>query len=190
MFVLVGTRDKLKKDIWAGRGICPSCGRESNFHLARLIQTITLFFIPIIPITTKRYLVCDSCEWAKELSGKEYREAKRKQMALLENGELPEDVIRNDFSPANLNFSMQTIKLVVTGMWAAFMALWMVGMLIEVISDGASIGETVLSLLFLLVMTGWAFFLPFILSLKNYIIKRKMKKAFQALDDQNANMSY
>jgi len=177
MYVLVGTQAKVKDDIWAGKTTCPKCGQVCNFHLAKLVQRITVFFIPIISITQKKYLVCDSCEWAKELSGKEYKEIKKRQMEMFEKGEFPKDIIRMYCHPDNVKFVWRAVKLILSSILAAIMVFGAISMAVDIIKEDGSI----ISALFAFLFMGGIYSIPFMLSLKNFIPALKMKKAYDSL---------
>lgn len=177
MYVLVGTRSKVKKDFWAGRTKCPRCGQVCNFHLTKVIVRILVFFIPIISITNKRYLVCDSCEWAKELSRKEYKEIRKKQMRLLDSGGIPDDIIKTDFNPPNIKFGWRIIKLIASGMWEIFTLLWVIAMTIDVLAEG----EIVLSVLLGLIFLGGLYSIPFVICVKHLIPELKMRRIYNSL---------
>lgn len=41
---------------------CPKCGRETNHQLLLQKRAFTIFFLPLIPLGTKKYLVCTECK--------------------------------------------------------------------------------------------------------------------------------
>jgi hypothetical protein len=56
---------------------CPHCNNSSNFILVKLRRWLSLFFIPILPISpAEYYLVCEICTLSAELESDEVDEAK------------------------------------------------------------------------------------------------------------------
>lgn len=176
MYVLIGNNTKMKNDIWAGSTTCPNCGQKHNFHLMKLVQTATVFFVPVISATQKRYLVCDSCQWAKELKRSEYNEIKKKQMSLFEEGKFPKDIIRQDCHPDEVGIVWRILKLAVSGGFAGFMFLSFLLMVIEEIKEAGDLSALSLFLMVILICA-----VPFMLSLKNFIPAWKKKKAYDEL---------
>ena len=70
---------------------CPHCNNQKFWILKRTTQFISFFFIPIIPISVKRYLQCPICMIVKDLSKEEFES--RKQQA-----ELNQEALNNNFS--------------------------------------------------------------------------------------------
>jgi predicted RNA-binding Zn-ribbon protein involved in translation (DUF1610 family) len=76
MFILYGTRKKLKIDKSLGNQTCPNCHHTLERALAREKTAITLFYIPIIGWTSKKFILCPCCGDSQILSGAEYKELK------------------------------------------------------------------------------------------------------------------
>lgn len=53
---------------------CPRCNNEDIWNLYVARTWFTLFFIPVIPYSTKRLLLCPICESGMELSSEKYNE--------------------------------------------------------------------------------------------------------------------
>lgn len=63
-------------------GYCDHCQNQTIWHLTKLRRWITVFFIPVLPISPKEYwLVCDICDGGVELQEGEVGKAK----AMVEN---------------------------------------------------------------------------------------------------------
>ena len=54
---------------------CPNCNNYGWWELSKVTTWITLFFIPVIPYESKRYLACATCGYGVELSNQKYLEA-------------------------------------------------------------------------------------------------------------------
>ena len=53
---------------------CARCGKETEHYLAIQKRAFTVFFIPLIPLGTRKYLICRECKNAvrvKEFPPKE-----------------------------------------------------------------------------------------------------------------------
>ncbi|MCR5641311.1 MAG: zinc ribbon domain-containing protein [Lachnospiraceae bacterium] len=77
MFILYGTRRKIKIDRSLGNRVCPNCHHTVEQSLAREKAAATIFFIPVFGWTTKRMIYCPCCGTAKMLSRSEYKEMKK-----------------------------------------------------------------------------------------------------------------
>jgi hypothetical protein len=53
---------------------CPSCGHEGFFHYFTVTKWLRLYFIPIIPYSTKHFLACPVCTSGTELTTQEDRQ--------------------------------------------------------------------------------------------------------------------
>lgn len=180
MYVLIGNQTKVEEDLWAGKTTCPKCGQQCDFHLVRLVQIATVFFVPIMSATKKRYIVCDSCDFTKELKRKEYKEIKKRQFELFENGGFPKEMIRHDCHPDKVKFGWRIFKLVLSSLLAFIVLLSMGGMLISTIISGSWESEDFMALIFVLLCVG-LYCIPFILSLKNFLPALKKYKAYNSL---------
>ena len=173
MFILYGTNQKVVKDVWVGRTVCSKCGNVADFHLHRVVEFLTIFFVPVISCTNKRLLVCDSCQCYRELNKKEYAEIKAKQTALYEQDALPPEVVKADCNPSALKLWVNIVKLVVSAVPGAFGAFMTLYVLFAGMSGEIEIGLGLITLpIYILLM------LPFYLSLKHFMEKLKLKKAY------------
>ncbi|MCT4575253.1 MAG: AAC(3) family N-acetyltransferase [Alphaproteobacteria bacterium] len=50
-----------------GKGTCNVCNKDTRWQLIKITTWFTLFFIPIIPTSIKRMVICDICNSGKEL---------------------------------------------------------------------------------------------------------------------------
>ena len=98
MIILFGSKGKqdFKGAYW---GKCSNCKKKGAISVFEMSRWFTLFFIPLIPFSTKYYLKCNSCyrEWFAEdeekdmvkekldngdvLEGDEFKERYKKQLA-------------------------------------------------------------------------------------------------------------
>lgn len=170
--LLYGLKNKLIKDIWAGTYQCPNCGRVSHFHLVKLKLILSIFFIPCFSKVQKRFLVCDCCEAAAELSKKDYKARYKEQIQLLENQGFPTDVILNEYSSKELKLIKHFLGLILSGFFALLMDFSMFSMM----SDIENID--VVSVIFILVFCA-LFTAPFLVVLKNLILKIKKFKLYK-----------
>ncbi|WP_432404341.1 zinc ribbon domain-containing protein [Wukongibacter sp. M2B1] len=58
---------------------CDHCNNISNWELRKYTRWFTLFFIPVIPYSTKKVLVCPICGSAIELDTKVFDEMKSQE---------------------------------------------------------------------------------------------------------------
>jgi hypothetical protein len=72
MFILFGWRKMQKLYGKVFTQSCGHCSNESDWYLAAITTWFTLFFIPIIPMSTERYLICSICKDEKELTKEEF----------------------------------------------------------------------------------------------------------------------
>lgn len=56
---------------------CPHCGNEVFLHLLHERRWFTLFFIPVIPYSSRHFLLCDICSHGYELESDKVEEAKQ-----------------------------------------------------------------------------------------------------------------
>jgi hypothetical protein len=72
---------------------CPNCKNETWLQLSRSRKWFTLFFIPVIPYSTKHLLLCEVCSHGVELNGEKVLRAKQLNGLTqdLFNEEIPED---------------------------------------------------------------------------------------------------
>jgi hypothetical protein len=60
---------------------CPHCHNDGYFRLISATKWFRLFFVPLIPYSTKHFLVCPVCTSGKQLTGHDV--ARARQMAAL-----------------------------------------------------------------------------------------------------------
>ena len=121
MVYLIGFGKKLKKELWAGDFQCKNCNRMSNFHLYKLKEYGSVFYIPVISKTAKRLLVCDNCQTYSELSKKQYNDIYISQNNRLKRGDFPNDIIKQDFNPKELKYKGKMLLLILAAMFAFIM---------------------------------------------------------------------
>jgi len=56
---------------------CPQCHNETFYHYFSVTRWLTLFFIPVIPYSTKHFLVCPVCTRAMPLDAAGRERAKQ-----------------------------------------------------------------------------------------------------------------
>ena len=54
--------------------ICKHCNNQSRWVLIKITSWFTLFFIPIIPYSIKKILICPICEHGIEVNGRNKEE--------------------------------------------------------------------------------------------------------------------
>lgn len=67
MFFIIGTRPRIQ-ELRTLTMVCWKCSQAAAHRLTQVKNHITLFFIPLIPIGTKRTLQCLLCGATQELS--------------------------------------------------------------------------------------------------------------------------
>ncbi|MDX5326863.1 MAG: zinc ribbon domain-containing protein [Bacteroidota bacterium] len=77
MFFIFGFGHPIHKEIGpTSERTCPRCGNTRFWILHKISHWFTLFFIPIIPTSTKRFEACPICGESQPLSQEEYQELK------------------------------------------------------------------------------------------------------------------
>ncbi len=77
MFILFGWGKKTTKDYGETYPIkCSNCNNDIYSKLVNIKTWFTLFFIPIIPYSSKYYLLCNICSSGIELKGESVEKAK------------------------------------------------------------------------------------------------------------------
>lgn len=71
---------------------CDHCGNDDYWKLLRLTEWFTLFFIPVIPYSSEKYLLCPICEYGIKLDDAKFNELRPIAEAnqLLIKGEITE----------------------------------------------------------------------------------------------------
>jgi len=67
-FLIWGFRAK-PKVIGAYNSICPNCGKKTIHGVLKLTKHFTFFFIPLIPLSKKVFVVCETCGMKTEIKG-------------------------------------------------------------------------------------------------------------------------
>lgn len=131
----VGYQKKLKKIIWAGSFVCPRCNAAKDHHLYKVKSIFTLFFIPIISVTTQRLFACDCCQGGRKISRKEYKKLYAQANERLKHEGFPTSIILSDFAPGELHYGLKIFGLILAIVLSLTMLLGIVGMLFEGFSD-------------------------------------------------------
>lgn len=76
MVIIYGSKKKLKLDKELGRCVCPNCHHQVERSLAREKTYITLFYLPILGWTSKKFILCPCCGDSEVLTGAKYKELK------------------------------------------------------------------------------------------------------------------
>jgi hypothetical protein len=71
VFFIFGWRTKSSAQGPALATECHHCRNDVNWVHVKATDWIELFFIPLIPVRSKHYLVCDVCQYGIELDGEE-----------------------------------------------------------------------------------------------------------------------
>ncbi len=75
---------------------CPACGNQVEFHLLQQRSWVSLFFVPVIPTSTRHLLVCPVCQHAVGLDAHQGRLAHGLSSARADHlaGRLDDDAYR------------------------------------------------------------------------------------------------
>ena len=77
--ILIGTTDLTRK-VDAGNFYCPHCDANENYQLKSVRSFLTLYFIPIVPLSpAEQFVLCDHCKsrWDPSVLDVDMAEAKR-----------------------------------------------------------------------------------------------------------------
>jgi hypothetical protein len=92
--IIFGIRGGKRKDHGAALPlVCPNCNNQTFYRYLTVTKWFTLFFVPVVPISSKHYLMCPVCTRAIQLdrAGRE-RAAKLVELtALFQAGSLDAD---------------------------------------------------------------------------------------------------
>ena len=107
MFIIWGWGKKIVSDL--GEVFideCGNCHNKTSWKLYRVTTFITLFFIPIIPYSLKRFIMCTVCGSTKELDNDQFNSFKKiaNLRKKFKNGEIDENELKNQLQ--NLNNSL------------------------------------------------------------------------------------
>lgn len=170
----VGYQQKLKKIIWAGSFACPRCNASKDHHLYEVKSICSLFFIPIISVTTKRILACDCCQNGRKISRKEYNELHTQANKRLKHEEFPTSIILSDFSPRELHFGLKIFGLILAIAFSLTMLVGIIGMLFDV---GLSDSSTYFGGLFMLALGV----LPLVAAIRSVSSAKRKRKLYRAV---------
>jgi hypothetical protein len=77
MFFIFGWGRQLRKNFGAVLSLkCSHCNNESFWNLFRVSTWFTLFFIPVIPYSIEKYLLCPVCQYGIELDNDKFKKFK------------------------------------------------------------------------------------------------------------------
>ncbi len=65
--IIFGMRGRTKDHGEAVPAECPRCHNRTFFHYVSRTRWFSLFFIPVIPVSTKHFIVCPVCNFAVAL---------------------------------------------------------------------------------------------------------------------------
>ncbi len=65
--IIFGTRGRTKDNGEAVPAVCPRCHNRTFFHFVSRARWFTLFFVPVIPFSSKHFIVCPVCNFAVAL---------------------------------------------------------------------------------------------------------------------------
>jgi hypothetical protein len=75
--LIFGWGFQTKKDFGQlGPYLCNHCNNVQQWHLYRVTTWFTIFFIPIIPYSIEKFLICPICEHGIKLDGMKFDELK------------------------------------------------------------------------------------------------------------------
>jgi hypothetical protein len=74
---------------------CPNCNNDTWLQLRRYRKWFTLFFIPVIPYSSKHLLLCEVCSQGLELKGEKIQSAK--QLNELTQGLLSQTISKDEY---------------------------------------------------------------------------------------------
>jgi hypothetical protein len=74
---------------------CPNCSNDTWLQLTRYRKWFTLFFIPVVPYSSKHLLLCEVCSQGVELKGDKIQSAK--QLNELTQGFFSERITKDEY---------------------------------------------------------------------------------------------
>ena len=83
---------------------CANCKNDTWYHLLRHRLWFTLFFIPLIPYSSKHLLLCQVCSQGIKLTGDKIGQAKRLN-------ELTQKLFNKEISASEYQFEAKNVKL-------------------------------------------------------------------------------
>jgi hypothetical protein len=96
MFIIFGYRTLLKNFGEVFKNMCAHCHNEKYWVLTRTSKWFTLFFIPIVPISSTYFLSCPVCKYGTKLNHEQVEKMKpiAEANALLTSGMISEQQYR------------------------------------------------------------------------------------------------
>lgn len=73
--IIFGFKGKTKDRGEAVPATCPRCHNQTFFHYASRQRWFSLFFIPVIPVSSKHFIVCPVCSFAVPLDAEAQQRA-------------------------------------------------------------------------------------------------------------------
>lgn len=91
-FIIFGTKWRTKEHGPTYPIHCPNCTNDVTFHLVKDRRWLHMFWIPLIPLSAEKSLVCPTCGAAIGLDKQDYKSAKElsKQANLYSEDEISE----------------------------------------------------------------------------------------------------
>lgn len=75
MFFIFGWGRQTRKDFGSvAKWHCNHCGRDDYWRLLRSTTWATLFFIPLIPYSIEKFILCPICQYGIQLDDKKFNE--------------------------------------------------------------------------------------------------------------------
>lgn len=77
MFFIFGWGKQLRKNFGAVLNFkCSHCNNESPWNLFRISTWFSLFFIPVIPYSVEKYILCPVCQYGIKLNNEQFEKFK------------------------------------------------------------------------------------------------------------------
>jgi len=83
--IVFGWGGKLKKVCDAGISKCPNCRNYSPHFIGKVSKAVRLYWVPVVPYSTKHYIVCSVCEGAVEIPAEKVGPVTAKAMSYCPN---------------------------------------------------------------------------------------------------------
>ncbi len=75
MFIIYGTRTLKKRKFTIKETQCPICS-ERGFSIMKVTKFFSLFYLPLIPYSSDKFVTCNSCNIGFEINSNEYKDLK------------------------------------------------------------------------------------------------------------------
>ena len=118
--IIWGLREKVIEEAWAGYSPCASCGCTKSFHLVHTKTVFHLYYVPVLQFTKGRHCICDECGRGAALKRSEYKALLGEFRVKFKNREIPEDIVRRDYTPKKLKMWLVCLKLALSLLFAAY----------------------------------------------------------------------